>query len=233
MRATVRRHPAPCRSPTTRTSRRSASSVPPIPSTATGPAMPPLQLAPVARAAPIRIAETLLEHFEPPAVGGRGVGRRAGLPELPPRPRLACRPGRTDPRRGPGVRSRNGDQAAANQRRVREREPDRAADRGQCPRSIRRRRSLARAGGRRPRRHARVLLQRLQRADSQSRPDGPLAEARRTDPRRRLSRRVRQRAGRGGPGRAVGAGRGRRTPIRPSCSAAGPRNESAPGSRPA
>ena len=67
MRATVRRHPAPCRSPATRTSRRSASSDPPIPTHGDWASNVALQLAPVARAAPIRIAETLLEHFEPPA----------------------------------------------------------------------------------------------------------------------------------------------------------------------
>ena len=38
-----------------------------------------MQLAPVARAAPMRIAETLLEHFEPPPVDRRGLGRRPGF----------------------------------------------------------------------------------------------------------------------------------------------------------
>ena len=95
--------------------------------------------------------------------------------------------------------------ARAREPRVRVREPDRPADRGErAPRRLRRRpRAAARV--RRPRGRPRVLLQRRRRAAAAARPVDPRPRARRGRPRGRLPGRVRRRAG----GRAAGRGRAR------------------------
>ena len=68
----------------------------------------------------------------------------------------------------PGAASRR-PSPAPDQRRVRVGQPDRAADHRQRPRRVRRRPALPGARGRRPTRHARVLLQRLGQPGRQAR----------------------------------------------------------------
>ena len=172
----------------------------------------------------------------------RGGGRRPGRARSPPprsrRPAsstCASRDGAleatiaailADPAQlGPDRRRGHGPRR---QRRVRLGQPDRAAPRRQRPRRVHRRPAQPRPRGRRPARHARVLLQRLGRPDPQPRRVGRRAPARASrSPRtattattsrswRRLSRttsgrRRRRRAPtRDGIARALGGGSGPR-----------------------
>ena len=111
-----------------------------------------MQLAPVARAAPIRIAETLLEHFERPASVAEVSVAAPGFLNFRLDPGMGGGPGRPDPRCG---RRRTAAGPASEPRRINvefvSANPTGPLTRRQRARRIRRRRPVARPGGRRPR----------------------------------------------------------------------------------
>ena len=158
-------------------------------------------LAPALKAPPREVAERVGGALN--AGHGRvaraGRGRGPGIPQPVPVRRLVSRLARGRQGAGRHVRSRRGPAGAAAQGagRVRQRQPDRAAERGGRPPRRLRRLARARPRVRRPRRRARVLHQRLRHADRAVRPLDRGADDRRAGARGRLPGRV--------PGRARGA----------------------------
>ena len=143
----------------------------------------------------------------------RRRGRRPGLHQRPPRALVPRGHARRGARGGRRLRAGAARRAAARERRVRLGQPDRPADGRQRARRVRRRPALPRARGRRPSRHARVLLQRLGHAGAGARRIGRGAAAGRGAARGGVPRRVRRRPRARTCPTTSGPRRPRRTPI--------------------